>query len=98
MNGNEVTSRNLRAAKEQWLDKLWYKKVKLDKYVEKGNGKKDNIMFQKDQKSFFRTLEKVEKYEDEMPEMEKFVEFSGAFGSRMNQHQIYHGCRKLRQS
>ena len=34
-------------------------------------------MFQKDQKSFFRTLEKVEKHEGEMPEMEKFVEFWG---------------------
>ena len=33
--------------------KLRYKKVKLDKYVEKGNRKKDKIMFQKDQKSFF---------------------------------------------
>ena len=78
MDGKEVTSGNLRAAKEQWLDKLRYKKVKLDKYVEKGNRKKDNIMFQKDQKSFFRTLEKVEKHEGEMPEMEKFVEFWGS--------------------
>ena len=34
-------------------------------------------MFQKDQKSFFRTLEKVEKHEGKMPEMEKFVEFWG---------------------
>ena len=34
-------------------------------------------MFQKDQKSFFRTLEKVEKHKGEMPEMEKFVEFWG---------------------
>ena len=48
MDGKEVTSGNLRAAKEQWLDKLRYKKVKLDKYVEKGNKKKDNIMFQKE--------------------------------------------------
>ena len=77
MDGNEVTSGNLRAAKEQWPDKLRYKKVKLDKYVEEGNRKKDNIMFQKDQKSFFRMLEKVEKHEGEMPEMEKFVEFWG---------------------
>ena len=75
MDGKEVTSGNLRAAKEQWLDKLRYKKVKLDKYAEKGNRKKDNIMFQKDQKNFFHTLEKVEKHEGEMPEMEKFVEF-----------------------
>jgi len=36
MDGNEVTSRNLRTAREQWLDSLRYKKVKLDKYVEKG--------------------------------------------------------------
>ena len=77
MDGKEVTSGNLRAAKEQWLDKLQYKKEKLDKYVEKGNRKKDNIIFQKDQKSFFRTLGKVEKHKGEMPEMEKFVEFWG---------------------
>ena len=94
MDGKEVTSGNLRAAKEHWLDKLRYKKVKLDKYVEKGNRKKDNIMFQKDQKSFSRTLEKVEKHEGEVPEMEKFVEFWGGIGSRMNQRQICHGWRK----
>ena len=34
-------------------------------------------MFQKDQKSFFRMLEKIEKHEGEIPEMEKFVEFWG---------------------
>ena len=72
-----MTSGNLRAAKEQWLDKLQYKKVELDKYVGKGNRKKNNIIFQKDQKSFFRMLEKLEKHEGEMPEMEKFVEFWG---------------------
>ena len=64
-------------AKEQWLDKLCYKKIKLAKFIEKPNRKKDNIMFQKDQRSFFWTLEKVEKHEGEMPEMEKFVEFWG---------------------
>ena len=94
MDGKEVTSGNLRAAKEQWLDKLRYKEVKLDKYVEKGNRKKDNIMFQKDKKNFFRTLEKVEKHKGEMPEMKKFVEFWVVFGSRINQRQICHGWRK----
>ena len=49
--------------------------MKLEKFIEKGNRKKDNIMFQKDQKNFFRTLEKIEKHEGEMPTMEKFVEF-----------------------
>ena len=77
MNGQEITPKNLRVVKEQWLDKLRYKKVKLEKWVEKPNRKKDNIMFQKDQKNFFRTLEKVENHEGEMPEMEKFVKFWG---------------------
>ena len=77
MDGKEVTPRNLRAAKELWIDQLRYKKVKLSKNIEKRNRKKDNIMFQKDQKNFFRSLEKVESQEGEMPEMEKFVEFWG---------------------
>ena len=63
MNGQKVTLKNLEVVKEQWLDKLHYKKVKLEKWVEKRNRKKDNIMFQKDQKNFFCTLEKVEKHE-----------------------------------
>ena len=77
MDGIEVTPKNLRVAKEQWIDKLRYKKVKLEKCIEKGNRKKGNIIFQKDQKNFFRTLEKVKKHEGEMPAMEKFVEFWG---------------------
>ena len=77
MNGKEATSENLRIIKKQWLDKLRYKKVKLEKYIEKGNRKKHNIMFQQDQKSFFRTLEAVEKHEGKMPEMQRFVEFWG---------------------
>ena len=77
MNGKEVTPNNLKKAKEQWLDKLRYNKIKLVKFIEKRNRKKDNIMFKKDQKSFFRTLEKAEKHEGEMPEMEKFAEFWG---------------------
>ena len=77
MNGQEVTPKNLRVVKEQWLDKLCYKKVKLEKWVEKRNRKKDNILFQKDQKNFFRALEKFEKHQGEMPDMEKFVEFWG---------------------
>jgi hypothetical protein len=73
----ETTSQNLRAAKEVWLDKLRYKKVKLEKCVEKRWRKLDNLMFQRDQKNFFRTLEADDKKEGEMPEMEKFVEFWG---------------------
>ena len=77
MNGKEATAQNLQNAKEQWLDKLRYKKVKLQKYVEKGQRKKNNIMFQRDQRSFFRTLEGGDQHKGETPEMEKFVEFWG---------------------
>ena len=76
MSGKEATSKNLGIIKEQWLDKLHCKKVKLEKYIEKRNQKKDN-MFQQDQKGFSRTLEAVEKCEGEMPEMRRFAEFWG---------------------
>ena len=42
--------------------------------------KEDNIMFQQDQKGFFRTLEEEEADEGEIPEMEKFVEFGEVLG------------------
>ena len=53
MDGKEVTSGNLRAAKEQWLDKLRYKKVKLDKYVEKGIERKTTSCSRKIRRTFF---------------------------------------------
>ena len=77
MNNKDVTSRNLRTAKEQWIDKLRYKKVKLEKFVEKRKRKQDNFMFHHDQKGFFWTLEADITREGEMPDMDKFVEFWG---------------------
>ena len=53
----DTTNYNLRNAREQWLDDLWYKKKKLAKCEEKRRRKQDNIMFHRDQKGFFRTLE-----------------------------------------
>ena len=53
----DTTNYNLRNAKEQWLEKLRYKKIKLAKCEEKRRRKQDNIIFQRDQKGFFRTLE-----------------------------------------
>ena len=77
INNKDVTSRHLRIAKEQWIDKLRYKKVKLEKFVEKRKRKKENFMFYHDQKGFFRTLESDITREGEMPDMDKFVEFWG---------------------
>ena len=58
------------------------KDIKLAKDEEKQRRKQDNIMFQRDQKGFFRTLEGEEAHEGEMPEMEKFVEFWGGLWER----------------
>ena len=73
----EATSKNIRIVKKEWLDKLCPKKVNLGKYIEKRNRKKHNIMFQRDQSGFFRTLEEVEKCEGEMPGLQRFVKFWG---------------------
>ena len=78
----DTTKYNLRNAREQWLDKLRYKKIKLAKCEEKRRRKQDNIMFQREQKGFFRMLEEEEAHEGEMPEMEKFVEFWGGIWER----------------
>ena len=56
-------------------DKLSYRKIKLATCEEKRRRKQDNIMFQRDQKGFFRTLEEEEGHEGKVPEMKKFVEF-----------------------
>ena len=53
----DTTNYNLKNAREQWLDKLRYKKIKLAKCEEKPRRKQDNNMFQQDQKGFFRMLE-----------------------------------------
>ena len=75
MEESETTSKNIRRYKEKWVDQLRYKKVKLEKTIERGNRIKDNANFEKDQKAFFKTLEEKTVYEGEPPPMEKFVEF-----------------------
>ena len=43
--GKELTSNNLKIAKKQWIDRLRYKKVKLENFVEKIKRKQDSIKF-----------------------------------------------------
>ena len=75
--GKELTSNNLKIAKEQWIDKFRYKKVKLEKCIEKRKRKQDNIKFQRDQIGFFKTFEGDKTRERKIPEVEKFVKFWG---------------------
>ena len=77
----DTTSSNLRNVREIWLHQMRYKKVMLAKYTEKRR-KQDNIMFQRDQKGFFRTLEEDGTREGEMQEMNKFVDFWGGIWER----------------
>ena len=51
---SDTTSKNIRRYKEKWLDQLRYKKMKLEKMIERGNRVKDNANFEKDQKAFLR--------------------------------------------
>ena len=63
MTQKDTTNFNLRNSREQSLDKLRYKNIKLTKCEEKRRRKQDNIMFQRDQKGFFRTLEEEKTHE-----------------------------------
>ena len=83
MDGIKVTPKNLRAAKAQWIDKLRYKKVKLDKYIETGNRKKDNIMFQKDQQSVFVHWREWRNTKARCLKWKSLLSSGPAFGSKM---------------
>ena len=50
--------------------------------MEKRKRKLDNIMFQKDQRVFFRKLEEKSNRKGQMPEMDKFIEFWGGIWER----------------
>ena len=71
----DATNYNLRNAREQWLERLRYKTIKWAKCEEKRRRKQDNIVFQRDQKGFIRTIEGEKTHEGEMPGIEKFDEF-----------------------
>ena len=50
--------------------------------MEKRKRKLDNIMFQNDQRAFFRKLEEKRNRKGQMPEMDKFIEFWGGIWER----------------
>ena len=87
LNDVQLNSQKLRMVKEEWINKLRYIKVKMQKYIEKRNRIQDNIMYQRDQRS-------TEAREGSMPGMEKFVEFWEAFGKEEKERQTCRGWRK----
>ena len=80
LNINNLGSKKLRIVKEEWIDRLRYKKIKMKKYIELKARIQDNIIYQRDQKSFFKKVEETEVRE--VPEMEKFVEYWGGIWER----------------
>ena len=59
------------------MNKLSYKNINAKKCEEKWRKKQNNIIFRRDQKTFFRKLEAEEAHEGKIPEMRKFVKFCG---------------------
>ena len=94
MNGKEVTPNYLKMAKEQWLDKLRYKKIKLVKLIEKRNKKKITSCFRKIGKAFFGPWRKLKSTKVKCLKWRRLLNSGEAFGSRMNRHQICQGWRK----
>ena len=67
----------LKQHKESWIDKLTYKQIKLQTFIERSRRTIDNFCFERDQKNFFRKAERGTENVGQIAGMEKFVRFSG---------------------
>lgn len=54
MGGVETTTRTLKLHKDNWIDELRYKKIKLQKMIQRKQRIMDNANFERDQKNFFQ--------------------------------------------
>ena len=90
----DTTNYNLRNAREQWLDKLRYKKIKLAKCEEKRRRKQDNIMFQREQKGFFRMLKKRRHMKERCQKWKSLSSFGEVFGKEKKERQTCHGWNR----
>ena len=77
MCGVDPTTRMFKEYKESWIDKLRYKKIKLQKLFERGRRIMDNANFERDQKNFFKKVEGETEHVGQIQEMEKFLKFWG---------------------
>ena len=77
MGGADPPTRMLKEYKESWIDKLRYKKVKLQRFIERGRQIMDNANYERDKKNFFKKVEGGTKHVGQIPEMAEFVKFWG---------------------
>ena len=74
--GMESTTRTLKKLhKESWIDELRYKKIKLQKMIQRKQRIMDNANFDRDEKNFFKKAEGGTEHEGQIPETDKFVQF-----------------------
>ena len=65
----------LRLAKEKWLDQMRYKRVKLQKLIQKEKRISKNRLFENKKGKFDRKMDGNEEHTGHVPSMGKFVEF-----------------------
>ena len=94
----DATNYNLRNAREQWLERLRYKTIKLAKCEEKRRRKQDNIEFQRDHKGFIKTLEGDKTHEGEMPGIESLLSFGQLYGRKKKEHQTCLGWNTYKET
>ena len=91
MGGVDPATRMFKQYKERWINKFRYKKIKLQKLVERGKQAMDNANFERDQKNFFKKVEGRTEHVDQKLEMKKFVKFWEEVWKKIMEHLKCHG-------
>ena len=94
MNGKEVTSKSLRIVKEQWLDKLHHKKVKLEKCIERCNERNITSCSSETRKTFFGLWKQWKSAKVKCRRCRDLLSFEEASGSKTSQRQICRGWKR----
>ena len=94
MGGVDPTTRMLKEYKGNWNDKLSNKKVKLQRFIERGSRITDNANLERDQKNFFKKVEGGAKHVGQIPKMEKFFKFCRDIWEKDIEHIKCHRWKK----
>ena len=94
----EATICNLRIIKEQWVDKLRYKKVTLEKYMEKGKGNwtTSTSCFRKTREPFPENLKKRAIGKGKCQKWISLLNSGEVYGKEERIHCTCHGWKKLK--
>ena len=75
--GKNTTTTALMIHREELLDKLWHMKVKLEKMLVKGKRAKNNALFRKDERQFYRNVNESKSRTEKVPNINEFFAFWG---------------------